>query len=981
MKKGLLFIVLCSITICATAQSIRRIEGSPYPYSTPPTRLYLTAETFSASQRFAVESLQGIIAKTKPEILRDAGGYSSLLAAKGIVIDRTYYTNFPGLLAHFAPRLKGYILCTYKQSSSNVAISLSGILDAVAIPEDIQQTAKNAGLTMLLDVRGKDETWMLDNYGTQFNKKIATIQNSTDDHLLFLGDYTSFTGGIQYWTDDSNSALANNVYSRLSSGSALFGWGPDEYWTVYYASKKNIVVHASDWSTNISVLTNVPSPNLKHKEPVEPYKVVPNVHTVCFLMSDGDNIQWLLGDYNNSKNMASTNLQRFKMGWTISPALTEVAPIIYKKYLDNLPSTEEGRSTLVAGPSGRGYFLPSACPSLTAECQLTNKYMRKADLNIVNIIDAQGARNPAPFLAQSEIDALFYYSYEDYYVGLKGAISWYKDKPSIGGRYQFWGDTYNADWVADKLNTASKNIYSASGYSLIPVHLWSTDPKKILDCIQQLGPNVRVVTPDEFVWLIRKNVGKIPLGNGLGLKGDYYKGTNFDELKYTKTDGKIDYDWEDQSPNTLLLGNDGFSVRWSGQVQPVYTGNTTFYVTADGGAKLTVNGTVVVDNLAGVGKSMNSGAIELTAGVKYDMTLEYIETTGDAQCQLEWQSTPQMRQTVPRTQLYSRSMPSTGVVTAFAETAFGGFSGGLKAGSYTMEDLANKGILDNDIASLTIGLGYKVILYEDDKFLGNSVELTSSIGDLGEWADKVSSLKVLTNGATNMEGTYYIRNRETNLNLLGGSSTETADGAIIRQSTVSKSSTQQFKLTHLGDGCYSITAVSNGMSLDVSNFSIKDDATIQQWTKYGSVNQQFILVPMGDDYYKIVAKHSGKLIEPSALTASARIRQKTDANQKRGQWKLLSLTSGIDDQNATETDDVHICPMPIKNRLMNVVLKGQSSQEETSIVVYGLKGDELLKSSLSGSGTVNLKSIPSGVYLVEFRNKFLCKKQKIVVNN
>jgi len=982
MKKYILFIALCCIiTTDIIAQSIRRVEGSPYPYSAAPTRLYLTSENFSASQRFAVESLQGIIAKTKPEILRDVSGYKTLLAGEGITIDNTYVNNFPGLLANYASRLKGYILCTYKQSSSNVAMSLSGILNAVAIPEDIQQTAIDAGLTMLLDVRGKDETWMLDNYGAQFNKKIATIQNSVDDHLLFLGDYTAFTGGIQYWTNNSNSVLANNVYSRLSSGSALFGWGPDEYWTVYYATQKNIAVHASDWATNLSVLTNVPAPNLKQKEPVEPYKVVPNVHTVCFLMSDGDNVQWLVGAYKDTKNMASPNLKRFKMGWTISPALTEIAPVIYKRYLDNLPSTDEGRSYLVAGPSGRGYFLPSVSPNLQAECQLTNKYMKKADLNIVNIIDAKGARDPAPFLAQSNIDALFYYSYEDYYVGLKGAISWYGDKPSIGGRYQFWGDTYNADWVASKLNAGSTNIYSSEGYSLVPVHLWSTDPKKILACIQELGPNVRVVTPDEFVWLIRKNIAKVPLGNGLGLKGDYYKGTNFDMLKYTKTDGKIDYDWEDKSPNTTLLGDDNFSIRWSGQIQPVYSGNTTFYVTADGGAKLTINGTVVVDNLSGAGKSTQSGVIALTTGVKYDIVLEYVETTGDALCELEWESTAQTRQTVPRTQLYSRSMPSTDVVTAYADPAFGGFSGGLKVGNYTLADLGYKGILDNDIASLKIGLGYKVILYENDNFQGKSIELTSSNSDLGEWADKVSSLRVLTNGSINLDGTYYLRNRETNLNMeVQGGSSATADGVVIQQSAISTSTSQQFKLSHLGNGCYSITAVSDGLSLDVLNYSTDDDATIQQWTNYKSDNQQFILVPTGDDYYKIVAKHSGKLLEPSATDANAKIRQKTDANQKCGQWKLLSLALGLDDQNKTKKADVQICPMPIKDHLMNVTFSNLSSQEETSIVVYSLCGKQLLKSSLRGSGTVNLKAIPSGVYLVQFQNKYLCDKQKIVID-
>gem|GEM_PF-4864015 len=103
-------------------------------------------------------------------------------------------------------------------------------------------------------------------------------------------------------------------------------------------------------------------------------------------------------------------------------------------------------------------------------------------------------------------------------------------------------------------------------------------------------------------------------------------------------------------------------------------------------------------------------------------------------------------------------------------------------------------------------------------------------------------------------------------------------------------------------------------------------------------------------------------------------------NQKCGQWKLLSLALGLDDQNKTKKADVQICPMPIKDHLMNVTFSNLSSQEETSIVVYSLCGKQLLKSSLRGSGTVNLKAIPSGVYLVQFQNKYLCDKQKIVID-
>ncbi|MHB9142680.1 MAG: hypothetical protein ACYC25_12465, partial [Paludibacter sp.] len=232
MKKNLLTISisLFFFSFGLMAQStINRVEGSPYPYSSAPDKLYLTSESYNYSQIIAIQSLQGILAKTKPEILRDVHGHRAVVGKAGIPIDLSYYNNFDGLLAKFAGKLAGYILCDSKQSSTNVAISLGGILNAVAIPADIEHSAINAGLTKLLDVRGKDEAWALANYGTQFSKTIASYQNCTDDRGLFLGDYSTFTGAFQFWDDSSTGTLATSVYNRMNNGATFFGWGAGEY--------------------------------------------------------------------------------------------------------------------------------------------------------------------------------------------------------------------------------------------------------------------------------------------------------------------------------------------------------------------------------------------------------------------------------------------------------------------------------------------------------------------------------------------------------------------------------------------------------------------------------------------------------------------------------------------------------------------------------------------------------------------------------
>jgi len=892
MRRLVVCIAFCFLLTSLFAANIKRIAGSPYPFSTKPDRLYVTSENFTYSQKIAVQSLQGILAKTKPEILRDTHGHKAVVSKEGIVMDNTYYSNFPGLLTHFASKVQGYILCTAKESSVNVAMSLSGILNAVAIPFDIEQTAINAGLTKVLDVRGKDENWALTNYGTQFSKNIASYQNCTDDRALFVGDYSAFAGALQFWDNDPNGTLSTSAFGRMNKGAAIFGYVPSEYNTVDQLSKKSLVLHPSDFSPNLSTLSNIPTVLPKQKDPIKRFEVVPNVHTVCFVISDGDNIQWLSGSSDNTNNWGSPDRGRLNLGWTISPAFAELAPVMYKKYVQNTLTTNEGRNQLLAGPSGRGYFFPSDFPNLVNECKLLNEYMKKADLSIVNILDVDiAAHNPAEYLKQSNIDALFYYTYGANYTGMNGKISWYKDKPSIGGRYTLWGTLSSPESLAANLNKASTNINAEAGYSLIPVHVWSRDVDDILDCIKRLGPNVRVVAPDEFVWLVRKNLGKVPLGNGNGLKGDYYAGANFDVLKYSETNGKINFDWEDESPNKTLLGVDQFSVKWSGQIQPVYTDTYTFYLTADDGVKLTINGTVLVDALSGVGASTKSATIALTAGQKYDIQLEYVEKTGDASCCLEWESTSQLRQMVPMTQLYSRGTPSTGLVTAYADTDFGGFSSKLLVGDYTLEDLNNLGIYDNNIASLKVANGFKVILYENDNFGGQSMEITADNTNLGDYIDKASSLKVKTNGDPNLEGTYSLVNRSSGLNMdVVGGTGAVDNGSLIQQYTIAKTLNQQFKLTHLGDGCYSITAMHSYKSLDVKESSELNGAVIQQWTDYGSANQQFILIPTGDGYYKIMAKHSGKIIEVASNANESKTRQMNDTNQTRGQWLLNKVT-------------------------------------------------------------------------------------------
>ncbi len=142
------------------------------------------------------------------------------------------------------------------------------------------------------------------------------------------------------------------------------------------------------------------------------------------------------------------------------------------------------------------------------------------------------------------------------------------------------------------------------------------------------------------------------IGTGDGLRAELFDNADLTNLRVVRVDPTVNYDWALGSPEPDI-DPDTFSVRWSGQVQSLYTEAYTFFTTADEGVKLTVNGQVIVDQLANQNLSEFSGTLTLAAGQKYDIVMQYAETNAEAQAQLAWSSASQARQVIPKSQLYT----------------------------------------------------------------------------------------------------------------------------------------------------------------------------------------------------------------------------------------------------------------------------------------------------------------------------------------
>jgi glucose/arabinose dehydrogenase len=145
-------------------------------------------------------------------------------------------------------------------------------------------------------------------------------------------------------------------------------------------------------------------------------------------------------------------------------------------------------------------------------------------------------------------------------------------------------------------------------------------------------------------------------GTGTGLRGEYFDNIDFTNSKVIRTDSTVNFDWANGSPD-LAIANDTFSVRWTGQIQPKFGEEYTFYTTTDDGVRLKINGQTVVDRFVNQPSTTATGKITLAANQKYDIVMEYFENTGRANAQLEWSSASQGRQVVAATQLYSTPPP------------------------------------------------------------------------------------------------------------------------------------------------------------------------------------------------------------------------------------------------------------------------------------------------------------------------------------
>ena len=181
---------------------------------------------------------------------------------------------------------------------------------------------------------------------------------------------------------------------------------------------------------------------------------------------------------------------------------------------------------------------------------------------------------------------------------------------------------------------------------------------------------------------------------GQGLMGEYYNGSNFDSFISERVDSTVYFNWGNSSPLSGM-NNNNYSIRWTGQIEPLYSGEYTFYITSDNGRRVWIDNQLIIDKWISDWDIEYSGSITLSAGQKYDIKVEYFEESGGANIKLEWESTQQSREIIPSSCLFLPEDNSTNISSSL-------LNDGVKIYPNPTSDIINincKNIVDSIVIS------------------------------------------------------------------------------------------------------------------------------------------------------------------------------------------------------------------------------------------------------------------------------------------
>ena len=136
----------------------------------------------------------------------------------------------------------------------------------------------------------------------------------------------------------------------------------------------------------------------------------------------------------------------------------------------------------------------------------------------------------------------------------------------------------------------------------------------------------------------------VPEGEPRGLYAEYFSTPDLSGEAETRVDPQVSFDWGTGAP-VASAPADGFSVRWRARVQIPTQGRYQFTTRTDDGARLWVDGALLVDTWEGAGVQTSVKSVTLDPGV-VSLRMEYRDGGRAAEAALLWSGPGIPRQTL-----------------------------------------------------------------------------------------------------------------------------------------------------------------------------------------------------------------------------------------------------------------------------------------------------------------------------------------------
>ncbi len=484
---------------------------SARPVAVPKDIWVVDLNSLPMAMRFLTLSLQGLVAKDHPAILVKQGGLTQFIREDMEQEGTVFHDNASvwWLLNKFSDHIAGIIVCGSDLASINAATSLCGPMRSMGVYESIlDEVQSRTGLPILADVRGLNELAVYTAYKDLFDHEMLVDVNKVD----FLRDIAVTRNAFTYY--DVDSATRIQFINGLTSQGMVMGWGSNaEYGWVKDVSTANAGGVPADWCKNLSTLsklpTEIPQPPRRYPSPVQQGERI-----VAFSMSDGDNLQIMAGGFiTDPKFFGHPARGTFPISWEFPPSMGEMVPRGVRSFY-NKANRGDNPDCFIAGPSGHAYAFHTYLTDRRTYANNTARLMKKCRLTVASLInDNSGSMaNTNELLQRPEIMGVVYKDWVPYN-RRNGAIYWHNGKPCVSYKYILWDGLGSPEEVAAGIAAMpSSPATNAGSYALINANAWSFGAiggpmQAIVNTIELLPPNTRVVTVEELIILLRNNFG------------------------------------------------------------------------------------------------------------------------------------------------------------------------------------------------------------------------------------------------------------------------------------------------------------------------------------------------------------------------------------------------------------------------------------------------------------------------------------------